>query len=72
MTCNFLLLNLDKTEIIALGPTHLRNKLLNDKVNLDHISLTFNSIVRNLRVGFDQDLPFGSNKTKPPDLTSFT
>ena len=33
MTCNFLLLNSDKTEVIALGPKHLRNTLCDDTLS---------------------------------------
>ena len=35
MTCNFLLLNSDKTEVIILGPKHLRDTLSNDIAALD-------------------------------------
>ena len=58
MTCNFLLLNSDKTEVIVLGPEHLRNKLSSDIATLDGISLASSSTVRNLGVIFDQDMSF--------------
>ena len=35
MSCNFLLLNSDKTDFILLGPKHLRDTLFNDLANLD-------------------------------------
>ncbi len=50
MTCNFLLLNLDKTEVIVLGPKHLRSTLPNDIVMLDDIALASSTTVRNLGV----------------------
>ena len=48
MTCSVLLFNPHETEITVIGPTHSRNKLLNDIVTLDHITLTSNSTVINL------------------------
>ncbi|MEJ4486902.1 hypothetical protein SJ978_14785, partial [Enterococcus faecium] len=35
MTRNFLLLNSDKTEVIVIGPKHLREALLSYTVSLD-------------------------------------
>ena len=65
MTCNFLLLNSDKTEVIVLGPKHLRDTLSNDIATLDGINLASSSTVRNLGVIFDQDMSFNSqNKLK--------
>ncbi len=61
MSCSFLLLNLDKTEVIVLGPKHLRNTLSNDIVMLDDITLASSTTVRNLEVIFDQDLSFDSH-----------
>ena len=61
MTCNFLLLNSDKTEVIVLGPKHLRNTLSNDIATLDGITLASSTTVRNLGVIFDQDLSFNSH-----------
>ena len=58
MTCNFLLLNSDKTEIIVLGPPHLRSQLLNNAVVCNDFSVTNTATVRNLGVTFDQDLSF--------------
>jgi len=40
MTCNvFLMLNSDKTEVILLGPEHLRDQLSDDVVSVDGIAL---------------------------------
>ena len=61
MTCNFLLLNSDKTEVIVLGPERLRNSLSKDIITLDGIVLASSSTVRNLGVIFDQDLSFSSH-----------
>ena len=61
MTCNFLLLNSEKTEVIVLGPKHLRNSLSNDITTLDGITLASSTTVRNLGVIFDQDLSFNSH-----------
>ena len=47
MTRNFLLLNSDKTEVIILGPKHLRDALSNDIAALDDIALASNETVRN-------------------------
>ena len=58
MTRNFLLLNSDKTEVIILGPKHLRDTLSNDIAALDDIALASNETVRNLGVIFDPDLSF--------------
>jgi len=38
MTCNFLMLNYDKTEVILLGPEHLRDQLSGDVVSVDGIA----------------------------------
>ena len=61
MTCNFLLLNPDKTEVILLGSKHLRNTLSNDTTTLDGITLTSSTTVRNLGVIFDEDMSFNSH-----------
>ncbi len=61
MSCSFLLLNLDKTEVIVLGPKHLRNTLSNYIVTLDDITLASSTTVRNLEVIFDLDLSFHSH-----------
>ncbi len=46
MTYNLLLLNSDKTEVIVLGPKHLRSTLSNDIVTLDDITLAFSTTVK--------------------------
>ena len=61
MTSNFLLLNSDKTEVIVLGPKHLRNSLISDTTTLDGITMASSSTVRNLGVMFDQDMSFNSH-----------
>ncbi len=61
MTCNFLMLNSDKTEVIVLGPKHLRDALSKDIVSLDGIALASSTTVRNLGVIFDQDMSFNSH-----------
>ena len=55
MTRNFLLLNSDKTEVLILGPKHLRDTLSNDRVALDDIALASNETVRNLGVISQKD-----------------
>ena len=61
MTCNFLMLNSDKTEVILIGPEHLRDQLSGDVVSVDGIALASNTTVKNLGVIFDQDLTFNSH-----------
>ena len=61
MARNFLLLNSDKTEIIVLGPRHLRESFSSDVTAIDGISLAPSTTVRNLGVLFDQDLSFNSH-----------
>ena len=61
MTCNFLLLNSDKTEVILLGPKQHRNTLSNDLALLDGFTLAPRTTVRNLGVIFDQDISFNSH-----------
>ena len=58
MTQNFLLLNSDKTEVVVIGPKHLRESLSEQIVTLDGVSLASSSTVRNLGVMFDQDMSF--------------
>ena len=50
MTCNFLLLDSDKTEIIILSPTRHQNRFSKDIETLDDISLTSYSTVGNTGV----------------------
>uniref|UniRef100_A0A3B3B7H9 Reverse transcriptase domain-containing protein n=1 Tax=Oryzias melastigma TaxID=30732 RepID=A0A3B3B7H9_ORYME len=58
MTINYLLLNPEKTEVMILGPKHLRDALSDQIVSLDGVNVASNSSVRNLGVLFDQDLSF--------------
>ena len=58
MTCNFMPLNPEKTEVIVLGPKHLRNTLSNDITTLDGITLVSSTTMRNLVVIFDQYISF--------------
>ena len=37
MTCNFVLLNSDRTEVLILGPNYLRDAISNDIAILDGI-----------------------------------
>uniref|UniRef100_A0A8C9XWP1 Reverse transcriptase domain-containing protein n=1 Tax=Sander lucioperca TaxID=283035 RepID=A0A8C9XWP1_SANLU len=53
MAYNFLMLNSNKTEVIVLGPKHLRTSLAEDIITLDGIAL---SNLRNLGVIFDQNM----------------
>ena len=58
MTMNYLLLNPDKTEMILLGPKHLRDRVSDHIVSLDGIRIASSSTVRNLGVLLDPDLSF--------------
>ena len=58
MTSNYLLLNADKTELIILGPKHLRDKLADGNFTLDGTIVTPRVTVKNLGVTFDQDMSF--------------
>ena len=55
MAANFLLLNLDKTEI--LGPKKQRDILLNLTINLDGCTVVSNKTVKDLGVTLDPNLP---------------
>uniref|UniRef100_A0A8P4G3Q0 Reverse transcriptase domain-containing protein n=1 Tax=Dicentrarchus labrax TaxID=13489 RepID=A0A8P4G3Q0_DICLA len=70
MTCNFLMLNSEKNEILVLGPKNLRDSLSKDIVTLDGINLASSTTVRNLGVIFDQDLSFNSH-IKQTSRTAF-
>ncbi|XP_074521141.1 uncharacterized protein LOC141786455 [Halichoeres trimaculatus] len=61
MSRNFLLLNSEKTEVIVLGPKHLREAFFNNIAASDDISLASSTTVRNLGVLLDQDLSFNSH-----------
>jgi len=49
------MLKSDKTEVIVLGPEHLRDQLSVDVVTVDVIVLASNTTVKNLGVIFDRD-----------------
>uniref|UniRef100_A0A8C4DRA9 Reverse transcriptase domain-containing protein n=1 Tax=Dicentrarchus labrax TaxID=13489 RepID=A0A8C4DRA9_DICLA len=70
MTCNFLMLNSEKNEILVLGPKNLRDSWSKDIVTLDCINLASSTTVRNLGVIFDQDLSFNSH-IKQTSRTAF-
>ena len=55
------MLNSDKTEVIVLGPEHIRDSLSSNTVNLHSITLASSTTVRNLGVIFDQDLSLNSH-----------
>lgn len=61
MACNFLLLSSEKTEVVVLGPKHLKDTLTNDTATLVGITRAFGTTVRNLGVIFDEDLSFNSH-----------
>uniref|UniRef100_A0A8C5DKA4 Reverse transcriptase domain-containing protein n=1 Tax=Gouania willdenowi TaxID=441366 RepID=A0A8C5DKA4_GOUWI len=69
MDQNFLLLNSDKTEVILLGPRHLRETYAS-LTALDGITLAQSTTVINLGVLFDQDLSFNSH-IKQTSRTAF-
>ena len=68
MSCNFLMLNSEKTEILVLGPKNLRDSM--SIATLDGITLASSTTVRNLGVIFDQDLSFNSH-IKQTSRTAF-
>ena len=70
MSCNFLMLNSEKTEILVLGPKNLRDSMSIDIATLDGITLASSTTVRNLGVIFDQDLSFNSH-IKQTSRTAF-
>lgn len=60
MSCKFLLLHLDKTERMVLGPRQRRNTLSNGITTLDGFTLASSYTVRTLGVIFVQDMSFNS------------
>ncbi len=59
MTNNFLLLNLDKTEILLIGPKNSTQNLLDHNLQLDGCSVPF-STVKNLGVVLDSNFTDGT------------
>ncbi len=57
MTNNFLLLNLDKTEILLIGPKSSTQNLLDYNLQLDGCTVT-SSTVKNLGVILESNLSF--------------
>ena len=70
MSCNFLMLNSEKTKIFVLGPKNLRDSMSTHIATLDGITLASSTTVRNLGVIFDQDLSFNSH-IKQTSRTAF-
>ncbi|XP_071329025.1 uncharacterized protein [Trachinotus anak] len=60
-TTPFLTLKFRQTEVIVIGPKHLRDTLCDNILTLDDITLASSATVRNLGVIFDQDLSFTSH-----------
>ena len=58
MAQNFLLLNSDKTEIMVVGPKSLRHNLSAYMPNIDGISITSSTVIKDLGVTLDSDLAF--------------
>ena len=58
MTCNFLLLNSSKTEIIFFVPKQFRNSMPSHLISLDSMGFTSSTTVRNLGVNFNHNLSF--------------
>ena len=63
--------SLDKMEVGVTSPKHHQEVLLSCTVNLDHISFSSSSTVRNLGVIFDQDLSFNSHIKQITKLAFF-
>ncbi len=57
MTDNFLLLNLDKTEILLIGPKNSTQNILDHNLQLDGCLFT-SSKVKNIGVVLDSNLSF--------------
>jgi len=55
------MLNSDKTEVILLGPEHLRDQWSGDVDSVDGIALASNTTVKNLCVIFNRDLSCNSH-----------
>ena len=70
MSCNFLMLNSEKTEILVLGPKNLRDSMSTHIATLDGITLASSTTVRKIGVIFDQDLSFNSH-IKQTSRTAF-
>ena len=60
MASSFLMLNPEKTEVMLIGPKHLRAGSPNGTIVLNGISLATKNTAKNLGVLFDNDLSFSS------------
>ena len=58
MTCNFLLLNSDKTEVLLISPKNCPQNLLQYNFNLEGCPVTLSSTVKDLGVILDRNLSF--------------
>jgi hypothetical protein len=58
MAASVLLLNLDKTEMLVLGPKKQRDLLLNLTINLDGCTVVSNKTVKDLGVTLGLDFSF--------------
>ncbi|KAL7874984.1 hypothetical protein SRHO_G00059540 [Serrasalmus rhombeus] len=63
MSCNFLLLNGNKTEVLLLGPKLARSKLPDLILNLADFPATPGSAAKNLGVIIDSDLSFDQHSS---------
>lgn len=70
MTSSFQLLSSDKAEVIVLIPDNLRNRVSNQILSLDDITLSIRNTGKNLGVTFDQDMSFYAH-TKQICRTAF-
>ena len=58
MTCNFLLLNSDKTEVLLIGPKNYPQNPLQYNFNLEGCPVTLSTTVKDLGVILDRNLTF--------------
>ena len=58
MAHNCLLLNSGKTEILAVSPKSIRNKMPDISLHLDGVSVAWSAVIKNLGVIFDPELSF--------------
>lgn len=63
MISSFQLLSSDKAEVIVLIPDNLRNRVSNQILSLDDITLSIRNTGKNLGVTFDQDMSFYAHTT---------
>lgn len=63
MISSFQFLSSDKAEVIVLIPDNLRNRVSNQILSLDDITLSIRNTGKNLGVTFDQDMSFYAHTT---------